>query len=192
VSATHVPDFVPDRLSLAARPATEAMTEERHDGDGVHVNWRLLGGMVVLLGVAAVAWSLGLLSDGLGHREVPPFLQIPELLSAGGIDEQRDDLTADLAFELTENGTTLRTFAWEESEGNWTLVFYRRGDRGFARFGSIGNPTGFDPPRVVGSPPELRVRDRGTGADMVFHVVDGDVSMVPIDPGVEMIELDPG
>lgn len=173
------------------------MSDDDSRESRTEVNWKLLGVMVVVLGFAVLAWRMNVGQrvtesiEDVGHRDVPPFLPIPDVLPEGTIDQQRDRLTADLAFELAQSDSSIRAFAWEESEGNWTLVFYRRERRGFVTFGSIANPTGFDPPRLVGSPPELRMRDRGLDIDMVFRVVDDDVAMAPADPGLQMIEIDP-
>jgi hypothetical protein len=174
----------------------EDPTPASNEDERLTMNWRVLGVVAALTVTVAVAWKLNLLAhvtaaiDSVGRRDVPPFLPVPHALPEGDVNAVREQLTADLAYEIDEGGVIVRAFAWEESDGNWTLVFYRREGADFLLFGPIMNPSGFDGPHLEGSPPALTMRDRDLATTFVFHVEDGGMAFVPSDPGVEMREND--
>jgi hypothetical protein len=109
-----------------------------------------------------------------------PEAQYPPSLGSGPASQLRQKYRATEAFELEAQPATLRVLVFRECVSDYKVIFYRRGQSGFLRFGPEFNLLNFEQPLLDGSPkPTIRTRHIPSGERHYFRVTADDVNLVP-------------
>jgi hypothetical protein len=109
-----------------------------------------------------------------------PEAQYPPSLESGPAEQLRQKYRATDVFELEAQPAALRVLVFRECESDYKVIFYRRGQSGFLRFGPEFNLLNFEQPLLDGNPkPTIRTRHIPSGERQYFSVTADDVNLVP-------------
>lgn len=104
---------------------------------------------------------------------------VPETLSAATLQQQRQELSADYAFELpSSNG--IRMFIYEVSDTNYSAYAFRLDGTRYEQMSPSVHPSGFEAPFVQENPAKLLMRNRRLGLLFEFTANADELVFAPL------------
>lgn len=144
------------------------------------VEWNPRALLVTLAVVAgAIGWHFTSRQEATSQAEEPTsatnhlVASLPDRLPTGEVTPVARSLGAIAGYDYIDGDAALRALVFEEGPGWYKVVYYLGDGAGYARVDGTNNPTGFDAPRMVGSPPVLAFRSQDMNVDFAFRLRDG-------------------
>ncbi|MEM1414355.1 MAG: hypothetical protein AAGH15_05625 [Myxococcota bacterium] len=131
-----------------------------------------LAAFLLLIAVCAALlvpkrWFRDAVADDAQTGGIEGELNPPDTLPPAPLDAQRVTLDADFAFELP-GAEDVRVFFVEVTDGNYSVVAFRREGEEFRQMEPLHHPTGFEAPTLSGSPLRLGMVERRLRVPFVF------------------------
>jgi hypothetical protein len=100
---------------------------------------------------------------------------LPNELPSGDITSVARSLGARAGYEYVDDNTPLRALVFVERPGWVAIVYYAGEGDTYTRIHGTYNPTGYDAPRLVGSPPLLAFHSQEMDVDFAYRLRDGEM-----------------